>query len=57
MEKTHKMIYICYCCKKKREGKNIIITTAETNKIKNSDYDMNVETRFVCKKCNHIKGM
>ena len=46
----------CYCCKELKEGSIVTATIAEEEKIKNSDCDIQVDYRWVCHDCNHLKG-
>ena len=44
----------CFCCKEIKEGSLVTVTVAEEIKVKNSDCDLPVEYRWVCKDCNHL---
>lgn len=54
-ETERKFIRQCFCCKKDKEVSSICVTESDYIKRRNTNADVNVDTRFVCKDCNHLE--
>lgn len=45
----------CFCCKKDKEVSSICASEADAIKVRNTDCDIYVKRKFVCKDCNHLE--